>query len=242
MCLAMCYVDVLCVVRFTDLSLWLKISLAVLVVYRLVGSISASGVAAKHVRDCRCGIKCILQMCPFRSLKWKVHPPTAYSFAKHLLFLLPFGAVPMNTRHDILELSRFLTELCVIDYYFVVHRPSDVALASLLNAMEDIPSVSEEIIRTFVDEVARLTGIHASRPEVAECRSRLGLLYSQGGYTRPTNQSMDTRNESISPVCVAYGVNPFSSPHAATSTTGNVPKTADGMYGAASGVAISHPL
>ena len=119
----------------------------------------------------------------------------------------------MDTRHDILELSRFLAELSVIDYYFVVHRPSVVALAALLNSMEEIPAAANAT-ESFAKELKRLAGLDANSPDVAECRKRLRLLYSQGGYSRPTPNA-ESRNDTISPVCVSYGC------HVVPSTPGN---------------------
>jgi hypothetical protein len=113
----------------------------------------------------------------------------------------------MNDRHAILELARFLTELSVIDYFFVIHKPSVVALASLLNAMEDIPGAAPAI-PAFTIAVEQNTPLDPSQPEVLECRNRLRLLYAQGGYSHPTPERTDPRDESISPVCVSYGCQP----------------------------------
>jgi hypothetical protein len=114
----------------------------------------------------------------------------------------------MDARHDVLELSRFLTELSVIDYYFVVHRPSSVALAALLNAMEGVPGISQDAINGLLGEMKRSTKLDVSAQDVLECRERLRLLYSQGGYSPPEPRS-ETRTEMISPVCVSYGCNGY---------------------------------
>jgi Cyclin, C-terminal domain len=115
-------------------------------------------------------------------------------------------------RHDILELSRFLTELSVIDYYFVSHRPSDIAMSAILNAMELIPSIPEALVQSFLQDVTSRSCLDVQRAEIVECQQRLRLLYAQGGYSHGTEMSaanvvaFDCRNESISPVCVSYGV------------------------------------
>jgi Cyclin, C-terminal domain len=113
----------------------------------------------------------------------------------------------MDDRHAILELARFLTELSVIDYFFVIHKPSVVALASLLNAMEDIPG-AKPAIAIFCSEVKKNTPLDPSHDDVVECRNRLRLLYAQGGYANPASEQTDPRNESVSPVCVSYGCQP----------------------------------
>jgi hypothetical protein len=143
----------------------------------------------------------------FRALSWKVHPPTSYCFAKHILFLLPYTSATMDVRYDILELSRFFTELSVIDYYFVGQRQSTVALAALFNAMEAIPSVSDSAIDELTRELSRLPSLDPSQEEVQAARLRLRVLYAQGGYERPeTLSDIGTRNDAVSPVCVSYGV------------------------------------
>jgi len=111
----------------------------------------------------------------------------------------------MDSRHDVLELARFLTELSVIDYYFVPHKASNVALAALLYSMNEIPSVLPEARNEFVIELQKVSGLDLHSPNVAACRERLHLLYSQGGYAHPQS-SAETRTETISPVCVSYGV------------------------------------
>jgi Cyclin, C-terminal domain len=144
------------------------------------------------------------------ALSWKVHPPTAYCFGKHILYLLPYSSVTLDDRHAILELARFLTELSVIDYFFVIHKPSVVAFAAILNAMEDVPG-ARSAISIFCSEVVKNTPLDPTHPNVAECRTRLRLLYAQGGYASAASERSDMRNESVSPVCVSYGCQP--APH-----------------------------
>jgi hypothetical protein len=112
----------------------------------------------------------------------------------------------MDTRHDILELSHFLTELSVIDYFFVGHRPSVVALAALLNSLEAVPGASDSSLHDYEMELKRVPGLDPSSPEVLDCRDRLQILYKQGGYNRPEIVPGEDRDETVSPVCVSQGV------------------------------------
>ena len=113
----------------------------------------------------------------------------------------------MDVRYDILELTRFLTELSVIDYYFVGQRQSTVSLAALFNAMEAIPGVSDSAIDDLSRELSRLPDLNPNQEDVLDSRNRLRILYAQGGYERPeTLAGNGTRNDAVSPVCVSHGV------------------------------------
>jgi Cyclin, C-terminal domain len=111
----------------------------------------------------------LFSSCPWplhSALSWRVHPPTAYCFGKHILYLLPCTSVTLDDRHAILELARFLTELSVIDYFFVIHKPSVVAFAAILNAMEDVPG-ARSAISIFCSEVLKNTPLDPTHPNVA---------------------------------------------------------------------------
>lgn len=143
-----------------------------------------------------------------RSLCWQMHPPTSFCFVKHLLLLLPQTSLSADARHDLLELARFLTELSVIDYYFVIHHSSTIALAALLNAVDEVPSASEVTADLLLASLQKVSRFPAPGEELAACRSRLRLLYAQGGYSHPTT-TPETRPETVSPVCVSYGCTPY---------------------------------
>eukprot|EP00980_Cylindrotheca_fusiformis_P011925 scaffold2830_cov131-Cylindrotheca_fusiformis.AAC.46 len=146
-----------------------------------------------------------------------MHPPTSYCFVKHLLFLLPHTSVSMETRHSILELARFLTELSIIDYFFVVYRPSAVALAALLNSLEAIQGNSRAPIIDFEAELKQIPGLDPCRQDVLDCRERLQMLYEQGGYASPDviPQDYEIRDDAISPVSVTRVVVQESNPRVA---------------------------
>lgn len=142
----------------------------------------------------------------YRTLSWQVHPPTAFCFEKHLLFLLPSNnCLSTDDRHAILEFARFLTELSVIDYFFVPYKPSVVAFGALLNAMDDIPP-ARAFKADFCASVKASSPLDPTSDNVNECCKRLRLLYVQGGYA--ANGLVDPRSDNNSPVCVSYGCEP----------------------------------
>jgi hypothetical protein len=112
----------------------------------------------------------------------------------------------METRHKILELTRFLTELSVIDYFFVVYRPSVVARAALLNSVETVHGDSKSATIDFEAELNRIPGFEPRCQEVLECSDRLQILYEQGGYSHPEIPQEYENRDAISPVCVSRWV------------------------------------
>jgi len=122
----------------------------------------------------------------------------------------------MDIRHDIFELSRFLTELSVLDYFFVSKKPSCLAIATLLNALEESEHVSKLARIDFEVHLCGLVNLEHASFEVVECRRRLKQLYLE--FSRPASTNAETRNETISPVCVSYG---FAGEYASVSLYGN---------------------
>ena len=91
-----------------------------------------------------------------------------------------------------------------MDYFFVCERPSHVAVASIANAMQEIPAVSQQTKRDFL-ELLSLLDMDLADAEIVECRHRLQLLYSQGGYTAPVTSQQDRLDSTPSPNCVSFG-------------------------------------
>lgn len=121
---------------------------------------------------------------------------------------------PLTVRHDILEHCRFLTELSVIDYYFVTKRASYIALAALLNAMDNNRSFPIVFRNEVLKQLGRLDNFDPNDNEIAECRDRLKELYIQGGYApnataaaMTVDQESEQRSETESPVSVAHAFN-----------------------------------
>lgn len=113
----------------------------------------------------------------------------------------------MNIRHDILELTRFLTELSVIDYYFVTQSPSNVAAASLVYAMRTIYGVPKHALIEFISALNNEAKIKTTCADFAACSERIMLLHKQGDCPAPeAGPEEPPRDETHSPVCVAHGL------------------------------------
>ena len=153
--------------------------------------------------------------------------------------------------YDIADLARFLLELSVIDYYFVIHRPSNIALAAIMNAIEEVCGRSSSstysssaaaalpTLAAFTAELCRFGDGRLVDPhteDVLQCRSRLQILYEHGGYATSNDDDdmasssgvdcgeEDGRNETISsPVCVSHGLNNIQQAETWTKHSNNTP-------------------
>lgn len=72
------------------------------------------------------------------SLSWLVNPPTSVDFIADLLKFLP-ASVPVTVRRNLYHESRYMAELSVFDYSYLVNQylPSTIALAAIVNAIEE---------------------------------------------------------------------------------------------------------
>ncbi|KAL3789031.1 hypothetical protein HJC23_008178 [Cyclotella cryptica] len=124
-----------------------------------------------------------------QSLGWHVHPPTPYSFVREMINLLPVQITPRD-RHDTNELARFLTELSVCDYWFVTKKPSSIALASLINALElqGEPKIPCSFKIQLLQQLGSCGSDIIYDEEVITCYERLRDMYIAGGYS-PINSS-----------------------------------------------------
>ena len=70
-----------------------------------------------------------------QAIKWRVNGPTTLAFVAHFLAFLP-TAVHREAAEAIMDYARFQTELAVAEQALVFVKPSEVALAAVLNAVE----------------------------------------------------------------------------------------------------------
>ncbi|CAB9515480.1 diatom-specific cyclin [Seminavis robusta] len=145
-----------------------------------------------------------------RCLEWKLHPPTPSIFLRHFLLLLQ----PQHRVHrDVIESARFYMELAALDYQSVTQRPSRIALAALLNAMEQDRAVS-----TLSGCAAEIRDGHfhflfslidpTERETVNQCRCRLMELFHGLAADDDDMDVLDGAHGAgrmASPVSVAHG-------------------------------------
>ena len=120
-----------------------------------------------------------------QALSWHVHPPTPFAFSRDMIKLVSADVTP-RLRHELSELARFLTELSVCDYYFVTRKPSSIAVAAIINAIELMgPEKIEPKYKVgFLHNIVSIgLDIDNDGDEIIECYERLREMYIAGGYT-----------------------------------------------------------
>mmetsp|Transcript_46794 Transcript_46794/g.69229 ORF Transcript_46794/g.69229 Transcript_46794/m.69229 type:complete len:344 (-) Transcript_46794:275-1306(-) len=118
-----------------------------------------------------------------RSLNWLVHPPLPSCFVGHFILLSSRQSrVKPKIVRNIFDMACFFTELAVFDYHFVTKRPSLIALAGIvlaLNTMslEVLPSTSRT---AFLAKIPRISpDLKHDSDEVTDIRSRLWEVYQR---------------------------------------------------------------
>jgi len=162
-------------------------------------------------------------------LDWRINGPTAGTFVDHLVPLIPIGLGQdeQTLAREISARAHFFAELSLLDYSFVPKRSSEVALASVMNALEGLQlssHVSRELRERFSREVDE-RGLLGSQSSLDAIQERLWKLYREteqcrvhdenhvpagvGGIEQGSDSSLEDRITSRkapttddSPVCV----------------------------------------
>jgi len=81
-----------------------------------------------------------------QQLQWLLHPPTPQLFISYFFELFPQGEEMII---ELQEMTSYIVELSIHDYYFVSFKPSVIALASLCNATEMLFGPSSALSSSF---------------------------------------------------------------------------------------------
>lgn len=110
------------------------------------------------------------------ALSWKVHPPTSAEFCSQLIDSSFTESTP-HVLNDLQDRARYLTELAVCDYFFVTHKASSVALASIMCALELTDNqIDPRDKDRFTSNVAQIA-LDISDEEVIQCYKTLRVMY-----------------------------------------------------------------
>ena len=72
------------------------------------------------------------------TLEWRLHPPTALAFVRHLLDIVPTQLLDATTRDALYDVVRLQIQLAVSDYSFVTTRASTLALCAINVALQSM--------------------------------------------------------------------------------------------------------
>lgn len=116
----------------------------------LISSLSRGVHSPKAVED--------MEAKMLQAIQWRVNPPTAMSFVRSMMDLVPHHIVGAAGREAISEITKFQVELAVNEYNFSRFQASSIAFAALLNSLE---SLSEDcvFVANFESTMACAVGI-----------------------------------------------------------------------------------
>jgi hypothetical protein len=130
------------------------------------------------------------------ALDFRVNGPTPLGFVQYFMALIP-PTIHSSVASLIMDYARYQTELAVSDQSFVAIKPSEIALAAFLNALEgmDTTLLPLKLQGKFVRAIEKYAEIYVN--EVENTQSKLShLLVStiSGNYTEIMN-SIDQHGE-----------------------------------------------
>lgn len=134
------------------------------------------------------------------ALQWRLNPPLPTIQTSFLLKPLLRTSIP---RKDIIcEITDFLTENSVIDYFFVPFKHSIVALAAVFAAFDIVGSGSDiycQFATSFVKELEELAQDNVLSEDVHACMLRMKETFHEGGYSLDDFDidSAETKTEDI---------------------------------------------
>jgi hypothetical protein len=125
-----------------------------------------------------------MEMKMLTALRWRVNPPVPILQSTYLLdFVIPTTAPKWTL---IMELTRFLTEAILIDYYFVPFKASTISIAAIFAAL-DITGGESVMCHGTAQHIGRemslLTKQDAFSSNVFKCMDRMKKLFDSGGFT-----------------------------------------------------------
>ena len=109
-------------------------------------------------------------------LQWRLHPPTPQVFISYFFELY----LHSEEHIELKEIALYIVELSVHDYYFVLSKPSVVALAALSNAAHMLGYMELWIINLQEDLRLRHSDYEETN-KIDACRARLEKLYANTG-------------------------------------------------------------
>jgi len=122
-----------------------------------------------------------MEMQLLSTLKWRMNPPTAPCFVRHIFtILVPRDADSMFP--NMLEDSLYFTDLALCDYFFVTKRSSVVAVSSMINAIKkrcNFGNLEQDEASFLVKHICRICNVSDSCIDVKASQERLWKIYTE---------------------------------------------------------------
>jgi hypothetical protein len=145
-----------------------------------------------------------------KTLSWRTHPPSTVEYIVKILELNKFTSKPIQEFElmRVLNLAKYYAELSSFQYCFVTEDCCNVALASILNAMQslgmfqnlqygtvDMYSMS---ITKFVNDMFDVIGVDRDGVAIATCRDKLWEVYHRSQeYQRKRKLLIEQMDQSV---------------------------------------------
>lgn len=138
----------------------------------LLSELSRGAFSARDVEEMELNIA--------KTLQWRLHPPTAVSFVRQYLDLLPSMVITRDVSLAVSNLARSQTEFSIEDSRLMGERKSYIAYIALLNAVEHL-SV-KEVVLELQQVLEPALGIDSTTKSFASVQRRLKqVLTKQNG-------------------------------------------------------------
>ena len=110
-----------------------------------------------------------------QAIKWRVNGPTSLAFVAHFMAFLPSSVHP-DDAESMMEYARFQTELAIAEQDLIPARPSQVAMAALMNAVEgmDTALFSLKAQAKFIRHIERYAEVCVADAE--KMQSQLSMM------------------------------------------------------------------
>jgi Cyclin, N-terminal domain/Cyclin, C-terminal domain len=109
-----------------------------------------------------------------QALTWQVNPPTALSFVREFLKLLPLAPVDgEDTKVAIYEMCKFQSELAIADGSLIGIAASYIAYASFMNSLESLGCMDQRIVEYVGSILSQAARINLLSLELSHVQDRL---------------------------------------------------------------------
>lgn len=106
------------------------------------------------------------------ALKWRMHPPTAMSFVRSMLDLLPESCLDNDQIDLILELAHIQTEQAVTKHEFVSIKASTLAFCAIMNALENL-NLTDEFLDKLDELMAQVLDVDQGKSRISDIQDAL---------------------------------------------------------------------